>query len=93
MLRIISLSFALFFTLSLTAQKMNPLQQLQVDVVYLASDYLEGRETGQKGEQLAADYISWRFEQLGLAPKGDNGSWLNEFEFTYKSNPHAETGE
>lgn len=90
---------AIFWTIMMTvavtvgAQVNFPLQQAQVDVVYLASDYLEGRETGLKGERLAAEYIAWRFAQLGLEPKGDNGSWYHEFDFTYKSNPHAETGE
>lgn len=91
--RIFFLLFGLTFSGLLISQTSTPLQQLQVDVVYLASDYLEGRETGLKGEQLAADYIAWRFEQLGLTPKGDNGSWMNEFDFTFKTNPHAATGE
>ncbi|MBX2871669.1 MAG: M28 family peptidase [Saprospiraceae bacterium] len=67
-------------------------QQLKVDVVYLASDYLEGRETGKKGEQLAAEYIAYRFEQLGLAPKGDDGSYFHEFDFKYSNNPHVTDG-
>lgn len=88
------LGVLLFVTvLSLNAQVNVPLQQAQVDVVYLASDYLEGRETGLKGERLAAEYIAWRFAQLGMQPKGDNGSWYHEFDLTYKANPHAETGE
>ncbi len=37
------------------------LQDLRVDVVYLASDLLEGRETGKKGEALSAQYIFTRF--------------------------------
>ena len=45
------------------------MHKLQVDVVYLASDYLEGRESGEKGEQLAGEYIANRFEEMGLSPK------------------------
>jgi hypothetical protein len=71
----------------------NPLQQLKADVVYLSSDYLEGREAGTRGERLAAEYIAWRFEQIGLQPKGKNGSWFHEFEFNYNANPHAAGGE
>ncbi len=90
----VALSFSLLFLAATTwAQLGTPLQQVQVDVVYLASDFLEGRETGLKGEQLAAEYIAARFEQLGLEPKGDNGSWYHEFDFTYNPNPHAEGGE
>ncbi|MNS06936.1 Aminopeptidase YwaD precursor [compost metagenome] len=41
----------------------------------LASDAFEGRETGQKGSLLAADYIQAHFKQLGLqAPV--NGSYF-----------------
>ncbi|MEL7219909.1 MAG: M20/M25/M40 family metallo-hydrolase [Bacteroidota bacterium] len=93
MYRIISLCTALLFSGLLLGQASKALQQLQVDLVYLASDYLEGRETGLKGEQLAAEYIAWRYEQIGLTPKGDNGSWMNKFDLTFKTNPHAATGE
>lgn len=85
----------LFFLASiqftLVGQKFD-VQQLKVDVVYLASDYLEGRETGKKGEQLAAEYIAYRFEQLGLAPKGDDGSYFHEFNFKHSNNPHMTDG-
>ncbi len=69
------------------------LQDIQVDVVYLASDLLEGRETGKKGEAMAAQYIASRFAEVGLTPKGTDGQWYHSFDFVYKSNPHAETGE
>ena len=71
----------------------NPLLELQVDVVYLSSNLLEGRVTGKKGESMAADYIAYRFEELGLTPKGDAGSWYHEFTAYYKSNPHAAESE
>ena len=93
MTRIVLIAFSVFLTSAVWAQMNSPLQQVQVDVVYLASDYLEGRETGLKGEQLAAEYISWRFAQMGLTPKGENGSWYHEFEFNYNPNPHAKGGE
>jgi len=92
MTRILLSTLSLFFCTFLCAQARPPLQQMEVDVVYLASDYLEGRETGTKGEQLAAEYIAWRFAALGLQPKGDNGSWYNEFEFNYNPNPHGTEG-
>ncbi|RMG88338.1 MAG: M20/M25/M40 family metallo-hydrolase [Bacteroidetes bacterium] len=68
------------------------LQDLRVDVVYLASDLLKGRETGTPGEDLAAQYIATRFEEEGLTPKGTKG-WFQPFDFEYKANPHAESGE
>lgn len=69
------------------------LYDIQVDVAYLASDLLEGRETGTPGEVLAARYIAARFEELGLAPGGVEGGWLQPFEFRYNPNPHAPPSE
>ena len=65
---------------------------MKVDVVYLASNLLEGRETGTEGEQLAADYISSRMKEAGLSPKGENG-WLQPFTFRFSTNPHAKAEE
>ena len=55
--------------------------KLAQDVGYLASDELEGRETGSAGEQKAAEFIAERFENLGLQPKGEDG-WFQTFTFT-----------
>lgn len=75
------------------AQPSESLQQMRVDIAYLASDMLEGREPGKQGELWAADYIATRLAQSGVKPAGRNGSWFQEFSFKYKSNPHAEAGE
>lgn len=79
----------LFIFPSLVTAQSNPALQLQVDVVYLASDLLGGRETGRKGERMAADYIAFRFDEIGLAPKGYGGAWYQDFEVQYKAHPHA----
>ncbi|MDQ3696873.1 MAG: M28 family peptidase, partial [Gemmatimonadota bacterium] len=42
---------------------------IRQDIVYLASDALEGRATGTAGNDSAAAYISRRLEQLGLRPE------------------------
>ena len=85
--------FFLFFTSSGICQgNDNTLQKLQVDVVYLASNLLEGREAGNPGGELAAKYIASRFESIGLQPKGLGGSWFHPFDFQFKSNPHETTG-
>ena len=73
--------------------KAQILQDMRVDVVYLASDLLEGRETGTNGEALAAQYIASRLEKIGLTPKGTDGSWFQEFECSVTTNPHAAPGE
>ncbi len=65
-------------------------QQVMIDVVYLASDFLEGRETGTKGEALAADYIAYRYAQLGMQPISDKEGYFQSFPFKQMSNPHAE---
>lgn len=70
---------------ALQAQKLMPdstaLRQLRLDVFTLADDSMQGRETGTAGEQMAARYLVERFQQLGLAPKGDGSSYLNAFQF------------
>ena len=53
---------------------------LQKHIGYLADDKLEGRRTGTPGEKLAYEYISAAFEKNKLAPKGDNNTYLQEFE-------------
>lgn len=88
----LSLGLALALCSAVLLGQKFDVQQLKVDVVYLASDYLEGRETGKKGEQLAAEYIAYRFEQLGLTPKGDDGSYFHEFNFKHSNNPHLTDG-
>jgi len=68
------------------------LQDIRVDVIYLASDDLEGREPGTNGEMLAAQYIASRFEELGLKPYAVDDKWFQSFEFTYSNNPHTGEG-
>ncbi|MDB5191761.1 MAG: aminopeptidase [Segetibacter sp.] len=51
---------------------------LKGHIQFLADDKLEGRATGTRGEQIAAEYISTQFKNVGLAAKGTNG-FLQEF--------------
>jgi Zn-dependent M28 family amino/carboxypeptidase len=48
-------------------------RELEAHVRFLASDLLEGRESGQRGGAIAAAYIASQFAQLGLAPGGNDG--------------------
>ena len=80
--------WALFPSLVWAQNTPDSIQALQIDVVYLASDFLEGREPGTRGEALAAQYISYRFEEMGLAPLGLEGSWYQPFTFKFHANPH-----
>jgi Zn-dependent M28 family amino/carboxypeptidase len=43
---------------------------------YLADDLLEGRGTGTRGYMLAAKYVAAQFEEIGLKPAGDNGTYF-----------------
>ncbi len=52
----------------------------------LASDSLEGRETGKRGQKMAADYIMNHFKQLGLQPGGPEGEgYYQPFELEKRS--------
>ena len=51
-------------------------QMIRSHVKFLASDLLEGRGTGQRGGDLAAEYIGAQFESYGLKPAGDNGTFF-----------------
>ncbi len=53
-------------------------ERIQADVKYLASDALEGRGTGTKGGDLAAEYIAKQFKDAGVEPAGDNGSYFQK---------------
>lgn len=42
----------------------------------LSSDAMDGRDTGSPGYERAAAYVARRFDQAGLAPAGDNGTYF-----------------
>ena len=43
-------------------------QAVRAQLDFLASDWMEGRETGEKGIDMAADYIASMFQVYGLQP-------------------------
>ena len=49
--------------------------RIRAHVKFLASDLLEGRGTGQRGGDIAAEYIGTQFASYGLQPAGDNGTF------------------
>jgi Zn-dependent M28 family amino/carboxypeptidase len=53
-------------------------EKIRAHVKYLSSDELEGRGTGQRGGDTAADYIRKQFASYGLKPAGDNGTFFQE---------------
>jgi hypothetical protein len=56
-------------------------RRVRADVEFLASDGLEGRETGSRGHAIAADYVASQFRAIGLEPGGDNGGWFQQVPF------------
>lgn len=53
--------------------------RLKAHMALLADDLLEGREAGTRGDALAQLYIRTRFEEIGLHPAGESGSWFQPF--------------
>src|SRR5689334_15164508 len=60
-----------------TASAIDP-QHIRSHVRFLSSDLLEGRGTGQRGGDLAAEYLATQFALYGLQPAGDNGTYLQK---------------
>jgi hypothetical protein len=56
-------------------------RRVRADVEFLASDNLEGRDTGSKGYAIAADYVVSQFRAIGLEPAGENGRWFQQVPF------------
>src|SRR5258708_16924814 len=58
------------------------LRALRADAIwgplrFLSSDALEGRGTGARGGDIAAQFVASQFMLLGLEPAGDSGTWFH----------------
>ncbi len=51
-------------------------EAIHAEMGFLADDLLEGRGTGTRGQEIAAKYMAAEFEQIGLEPAGDNGTYF-----------------
>jgi Zn-dependent M28 family amino/carboxypeptidase len=58
-------------------QKIDP-ERIRAHVRYLSHDLLEGRGTGQRGGDIAAEYIATQFAIYGLKAVGDNGTYMQK---------------
>ncbi len=56
---------------------VNP-EKIRAHVRFLAHDLLEGRGTGQRGGDIAAEYMATQFALDGLKPAGDNGTYMQK---------------
>ncbi|WP_461629749.1 M28 family metallopeptidase [Labilibaculum euxinus] len=80
-------SIALYYSKSLSTNK------IQNDIVTLSSDSMEGRDTGSKGQKLAAQYICQQFINAGVNnPKGnkDRSGYFQNFAIYKKEQADAE---
>jgi Zn-dependent M28 family amino/carboxypeptidase len=58
-----------------TAAGVDP-ERIRQHVRFLSHDLLEGRGTGQRGGDIAAEYIGTQFALAGLKPAGENGTYM-----------------
>ena len=58
-------------------QKIDP-ERIRAHVRFLSHDLLEGRGTGQRGGDIAAEYIGTQFALYRLKPAGDNGTYMQK---------------
>ncbi len=80
---------------STTYESKNDYQSFDVSYVksnleFLASDDLEGRNTASNSEKAASEYIASEFEEYGVKPFGDNGTFFQTFKVkTTRLNPSS----
>jgi Zn-dependent M28 family amino/carboxypeptidase len=53
-------------------------EHIRWHVRYLSHDLLEGRGTGQRGGEIAAEYMATQFAEYGLTPAGDHGTYMQK---------------
>lgn len=63
---------------------------LRGPIRFLADDLLEGRGPATRGDALTQAYLASRFEELGLKPAGDEGTYLQPFDLVgIKGHPQS----
>lgn len=89
-------AIALFIAVQVQAQDATAIKyantitaaDLEKHLTYLASDELEGRDTGEKGQKLAAEYLADFYKNLGLTGPV-NGSYFQRFNLSSVSYPQV----
>jgi len=83
------------FVLPLALMGQNGEAKIKEDIENLASKKMKGRLSGTKTGEKASEYVAERFEEIGLTPAGDNGTYFQKFNL--KTNlmhgPKADTSE
>jgi Zn-dependent M28 family amino/carboxypeptidase len=65
-------------TADVAAQNDISAERIMAHAVYLASDELEGRAPGSRGETLTIQYLVDRFAAMGFEPCGPDGAYLQQ---------------
>ncbi|NGP77927.1 M28 family peptidase [Balneolaceae bacterium YR4-1] len=55
---------------------------LRTHLSVLAADSMEGRETGTRGQIMAAEYLAEQYKSMGLKPVGDNDTYYQNFDLS-----------
>lgn len=87
--------FAVFFCLTSVAFTDGPPPRdplaisIHAELSFLASDAVHGRGSGTPDELIAASYIASELEQIGIAPAGDNGGYIQNVsgKFPFRGGP------
>ncbi len=66
-------------------------QRVRADVEFLASDLLQGRDTGSTGYEIGASYVASQFRAIGLTPGGSGGGWYEQVPFRRATHAAAPT--
>src|SRR5919204_1084200 len=72
----------LLLSISVGAQQTTVASRTRAAVEFLASDRLEGRDTGSPGERMAGDYIAMQLARVGAKPLPGHRDMFMPFEFT-----------
>lgn len=79
--RLLPLVVAFFLVSALPGREADPAPEISADrikahVAFLASDRLEGRGPGTRGEFLTTEYLADEFKKAGLKPIGAGGTYF-----------------
>ncbi len=89
------ISYSLLFFLlpisnSIAQNQEQVIENMKEEISFLASDKMEGRQTGSEAEKIAAKYIRDKFKNYKLIPKGGDG-YFQYFEAKIKEHPHSQS--
>lgn len=75
---LVLLVLGLSLSLSGTSKQEIMAEQIHGEMEFLASDALQGRGSGTHDELVAAVYLASELREIGIAPAGDNGGYIQQ---------------